>query len=216
MVNEYRIGENQEKNYSFLIDLSADVSSEALAKEDQHIRFYVERNARLVVEMLMVSTANVHVECILQGEGADARIMGAYILDASHAGKITTVQEHAVANARSTLVMKGVLRDNAQAQYHGTIRVAQQARGTCASQENKNILLSNNARAVSVPSIEVLAHDVQCSHGSAVGRFDEEQLFYAAARGIDEKTAQKLLLQAFFADLFMDRELNEKVQLLIG
>lgn len=208
MVKEYIVGENQHKNYSFLIDQTV--------SGDQHIRFYVERNATLLVEILISSTINMHIECILQGVGADARIMGAYILDTLHAGTITTLQDHVVAHTNSALVMKGVLRDNAYAQYHGTIRVAQKAQGTCASQDNKNILLSNNARAVSVPSIEVLAHDVQCSHGSAVGRFDEEQLFYMAARGIDEKVGQKLLLQAYFADLFKDELLNEKVKLLIG
>jgi Fe-S cluster assembly protein SufD len=209
---EYVVSENQHKKYSFLIDLS----SEALAKEDQHIRFYVERNAQLNVEILIASSINVHIECILLGVGARAHITGAYILDASQKVHITTLQHHVVAHTQSTLIMKGLLRGTAAAQYHGMVRIEKDAQGSCASQENKNILLSNSARAISVPSLEVLTHDVQCSHGSAVGRFDEQQLLYAASRGIDEKRAQHLLSNAFLADLFTDEKLKECVSKLVG
>jgi Fe-S cluster assembly protein SufD len=207
LASTYNIAENQHKNYSFLIDAEA---------TGQHICFYVERNAKLNVEMLITSTANVHVECILVGEGAEARITGAYMLNASQKTHISTLQHHIALRTSSTLLMKGLLRDSAQAQYHGTVRIEKDAHGSCASQENKNILLSNSARAVSVPSLEVLTHDVQCSHGSAIGRFDDEQLFYAASRGIDEKQAQYLLSTAFLADLFTDEILQKKVSKLIG
>jgi Fe-S cluster assembly protein SufD len=207
-IREYTVGKNQHKNYSFLID-------DAVAG-DQHMCFYLERNAKLVVEILLISTTiKVHVECILRGEYADARIIGAYLLDASHKAQITTLQHHIVPHTNSTLVMKGLLRDSAHAQYHGTVRIEKDARGSCASQENKNMLLSNTARAISVPSLEVLTHEVQCSHGSAIGRFDDEQLFYAASRGIDEKGAQQLLANAFFADLFVDEMMKRRVRDLI-
>jgi len=178
---------------------------------DQHICFYVERNAKLVVEILITSAANVQIECTLLGVGAEAHITGAYMLDASQKAQITTLQHHVASHTSSTLLMKGLLRDRAVSQYHGTVRIEKDAQGSCASQENKNILLSNSARAISVPSLEVLTHDVQCSHGSAIGRFDDEQLFYAASRGVDEKKAQHLLSNAFLADLFTDEMLKEKV-----
>jgi len=205
---EYIVGENQHKKYCFLID---EMNAGA-----QHIRFYVERNAQLIVEILIASSINVHIECTLLGVGADARITGAYILDASQKVHIITLQHHVVPHTSSTLVMKGLLRGSAQAQYHGMVRIEKDAQGSCASQENKNILLSNGARAISVPSLEVLTHDVQCSHGSAVGRFDEQQLLYAASRGIDEERAQHLLSNAFLADIFTDEKLKERVRTLIG
>jgi Fe-S cluster assembly protein SufD len=205
-MREYVVVENQHKHYSFLIEASG----------DQHIRFYVERDAKLVVEVLIASTTNVHIECILAGVGADASITGAYMLDAAQKVQITTMQHHRAAHTQSSLVMKGLLRGSAYAQYHGTVRIEKDAQGSCASQENKNILLSNNARAVSVPNLEVLTHDVRCSHGSAIGRFDDEQLFYAASRGIDEKSAQRLLSNAFMTNLFTDEMLKNKVELLVG
>ncbi|HLC07590.1 MAG TPA: SufD family Fe-S cluster assembly protein [Candidatus Babeliales bacterium] len=210
MVCEYIVGENQHKKYVFLID-------EGSAMRDKHIRFCVERNAALVVEILVVhADVHVNIDCILQGEGADARIVGAYIGSASHRIQITSFQHHQVPHTSSVLVMRGALYGSAQAQYHGTIRVDKKACGTNASQENKNMLLSNNARALSVPNLEVLTNDVKCFHASAIGRFDDEQLFYAASRGIDEKTAQQLLLNAFFADLFVSDELREKLSEIIG
>ncbi|HEX4069489.1 MAG TPA: SufD family Fe-S cluster assembly protein [Candidatus Babeliales bacterium] len=207
IVCEYKVGENQHKNYFFLIET---------ASADQHIRFYVERNAKLTVEMLIASTINVHLECILVGEGAHADITGAYMLGALQKVQITTLQHHVVPHTQSTLLLKGLLRDSAHAQYHGTVRIEKDAQGSCASQENKNILLSNNARAISVPSLEVLTHDVRCSHGSAIGRFDDEQLFYAASRGIDEKRAQQLFANAFLSDLFTDEMLKKQVYKLLG
>ena len=208
-MQEYVVGENQQKNYRFLIDKTSTL-------HDMHIRFVVERNATLVADILIAhATAHITIDCILRGEGADARIMGAYVLDETNKVQIATTQHHVVANTRSTLVMKGALRDNAYAHYHGIIRIEKEARGTYASQENKNILLSNSARALSVPSLEVLTHDVHCFHGSAIGRFDSEQLLYAASRGIDEKIAQRLLLKAFFADLFLDADLKEKMSVML-
>ncbi|HLJ31360.1 MAG TPA: SufD family Fe-S cluster assembly protein [Candidatus Babeliales bacterium] len=206
---EYYVAENQQAHYSFLFD-------ETIAHSPKHMRFVVERNAIMNVEILIARTPlNIHIECILQGEGADARIAGIYMGHMADAITITTMQHHKACHTRSNLVMKGILHDTAWAHYQGNVRIEQDAHGTVASQENKNILLSNAARAVSVPSLEVLNHDVQCSHGSAIGKFDEEQILYAAARGIDEKTAQHLLLQAFCADLFTDEKLKKQMSILL-
>jgi Fe-S cluster assembly protein SufD len=142
--------------------------------------------------------------------------MGAYILEPSDQVQIITTQHHVVPHTRSTLVIKGLLCCDAQAQYHGTIRIEKDARGSSASQENKNILWDGSARVVSVPNLEVLTHDVQCFHGSATGKFDEEQLFYAASRGIDNQRARRLLAQAFFANIFTDEMLKKQVTDLIG
>ncbi|HSC25342.1 MAG TPA: SufD family Fe-S cluster assembly protein [Candidatus Babeliales bacterium] len=209
MVYTYVINENQQKNYNFLFDNSNHA-------DNVFIQFDVHQNATLVAEILIAHTnVNITINCILRGEGADARITGIYILEQSNTIKINTLQHHQSAHTRSLLIMKGALCDNARVNYQGTIRVEQKARGTHASQENKNILLSNGAHAVSIPNLEVLTHDVHCFHASAIGKFDADQLFYTASRGIDEKIAQQLLLHAFFEKLFFDTLLIEKVKLLL-
>ena len=123
------------------------------------------------------------------------------MLSDEHNVMIETFQHHQAAHSSSCLIVKGALQGKASAHYAGTIRVEKQAYGSYASQENKNILLSAQARAVSIPNLEVLNNEVKCFHASAIGRFDNEQLFYIATRGIDEKVAQQILLDAFFADV---------------
>lgn len=204
-IQSYSVDENQQQKYIFLID-------NAHASGSTHFYFYVKRNAQLLVEILIMhADADVSIDCALEGEGANAHIIGAYIGTSSHTIRIRSLQHHQARNTSSMLVMRGVLYDSAYADYRGTIIIDQKARGSNASQENKNILLSNNARAISVPNLEVLTHDVKCFHGSAIGRLNDEQLLYAAARGIDEKKARQLFLKAFFADMFVSSELNERV-----
>ena len=199
-MQEYVVGENQQKQFTFICDKNSPDSG-------LFLRFYVESYATLKVQLLINHTsAQVSIECILRGQGAQADIRGAYILSQEHTVAITTFQHHEASNTSSTLLMKGALHGKAFAQYHGTIRVEKSAHGAYASQENKNILLSNAARAVSVPNLEVLNNDVKCFHGSAIGRFDKDQLLYAACRGIDEKSAERILLKAFFTDVVDDEK----------
>ena len=203
-MREYIIGENQQQHFSFVCDQNT-------PDRELFVRFYVQAYATLTVRMLIAhANMRVKIECFLQGQGAQAHIQGAYILSEKNLVTIDTLQHHEGAHTTSTLLMKGALRDQAHVQYHGTIHIEKNASGAYASQENKNIVLSNGARAISIPNLQVLNNEVKCFHGSAVGRFDAESLFYLAARGIDEKKAEEFLLAAFFADV-MDEELNKKV-----
>ena len=193
---QYRIAENNKVKHVVLIDQNS-------VNKSFSIIFYLNRYAQLDLELLVLNTdADIKITCVLEGEGAHASVRGAYSLAQSHKVNIETMLHHQAPHSTTKLLMKGVLYESAQSHYTGTIRIEQNASGVNASQENKNIVLSDNARAVSIPNLEVLNNEVKCFHGSAVGRFDDEQLFYAASRGIDEKRAQKILLAAFFADLF--------------
>ena len=202
-VEEYFIGENQQQDYTFIFDHNT-------TQREVVMRFYVEAYATLKLHVLIMcaiaetgsdASMRIKIECVLRGQGAQAFIKGAYVLSEQHSLIIDTFQHHEGAYTQSTLLMKGVLRDQAYVKYQGTIRVEKTASGAYASQENKNIVLSNAARAVSIPNLEVLHNEVKCFHGSAIGGFDPEQLFYVASRGINEKKAEELLLKAFFADV---------------
>lgn len=201
-IREYVVGENQQQHYTFVFDEKTKETAVSLC-------FFIQANANLTVYLLIAYTSmRVKIEIILRGAGAHAHIYGAYMLSDAHAVKIDTVQHHEAAHTSSNLIIKGALRDSSSAHYYGTIRVEKEARGAYASQENKNILLSSTARAVSVPNLEVLTNEVKCFHGSAIGTFDAQQLFYAASRGIDEKTAERILLEAFFADVVEEKGLS--------
>jgi Fe-S cluster assembly protein SufD len=91
------------------------------------------------------------------------------------------------------------------------IRVEKDAQKTDAYQKNDNLILSEAARADSIPGLEIEANDVRCTHGATAGRVDEDMIFYAQARGIPRETAIQLIVEGFFADVY-DRITLEPVQ----
>ena len=112
-----------------------------------------------------------------------------------------TLQNHAAAHARSDLLFKGALTGSARSVFRGLIRVAEGAQLTDAYQTNRNLLLSEDARAVTLPNLEIEADDVRCSHGATVGQVDEAQLFYLMSRGLARAEAERLLVLGFFDEV---------------
>ena len=115
-----------------------------------------------------------------------------------------TFQEHIAPHTTSDFAFKGVLRDQASAVWRGMIRVEEDAQRTNAYQENRNLLLSKQAHADSIPGLEILANDVRCTHGATLSQVDREQLFYAMARGMSRQEAERLIVRGFFQDV-LDR-----------
>jgi Fe-S cluster assembly protein SufD len=142
----------------------------------------------------------------MEGAQSSARVRGIYALSSTQQAYIATRQEHCAINTVTDLIFKGCIAQHARATYTGVIAVDASASGTQASQDNKNIMLSPQARVISKPSLEVLNHDVQCAHGSAMGQLDVEQVLYMQARGIAKERAHQLLLQAFCADVVSDTQ----------
>ncbi len=132
--------------------------------------------------------------------GADIQLYSANKLDASAVLDQHTKQIHHVGGATSNLLYKNVLNDEATATFAGNIYVAPGAHNTDAYQSNRNLLLSEDATVNSLPGLEILADKVRCSHGSASGPMDEEQLFYLLSRGISESDAKQLISNGFLAE----------------
>ena len=105
-----------------------------------------------------------------------------------------TLQVHNAPNAVSDLLYKNALLDRSRTIFSGLIKVAVGAQQTDAYQTNRNLLLDPRAEANALPGLEILANDVKCSHGATTGNVDAGQLFYMMSRGIDERTAMKLLV----------------------
>jgi len=135
------------------------------------------------------------------GEFAECRLNGLYVAEGSQFIDNHTSIDHAKPNCLSNELYKGILNDTAHAVFNGKVFVRQDAQKTNAYQQNKNILLSNEALVNTKPQLEIFADDVKCSHGATVGQLDKEQLFYLKARGIQEKEAKALLLYAFASDV---------------
>jgi Fe-S cluster assembly protein SufD len=143
----------------------------------------------------------VRMETKLAGQGAEARVTGAYVGGGRQHLDYDTTQEHAAPNTTSDLAFRGVLADRSTAVWRGMIRVDPDAQRTDAFQESRNLLLSTKAHADAIPGLEIEANDVRCTHAAAVAQIDRDQLFYLRSRGLDEETAKQLIVEAFLEAL---------------
>ncbi len=139
--------------------------------------------------------------CVDMSESrANCQLNGVYALnDQQHMDHHTWVY-HNVPDCTSAQDYKGILTGQSRGVFNGQVHVAQDAQRTIARQQNKNLLLSQQAEIDTKPQLDIAADDVQCTHGATVGQLDEEALFYFATRGIDETVARHYLIQAFVAE----------------
>jgi Fe-S cluster assembly protein SufD len=144
--------------------------------------------------------ARAELEIALEGEGSEVHLSGVTVLSGDAHADITTHVTHAVGHTLSTQLFKKVVGGHGQAIYQGKVTVAAGANGSDSRQTAKALLLGERAEADLKPELEILADDVKCAHGAAVGDLDAESLFYMRARGIPEAEARGLLLQAFLED----------------
>ena len=155
--------------------------------------------------------AKSRIESYLAGPGANAKVTGAYFLTGSEHADYDTTQEHAAPNTTSDLFFKGVLADHSRAVWRGVIRVDKGAQKTDAYQENRNLLLSHEAHADSIPGLEIEANDVRCTHGATIGQIDKLQLFYLMSRGLSRAQAERLIVRGFFQPI-LDRIGSDEVR----
>lgn len=141
--------------------------------------------------------SDIHIQ--LQQPDAQCLMNGIYApMEGQHVDHHTTV-EHQVPDCRSTQDYKGILAGHSRAVFNGKVVVAKDAQHSHAEQQNKNLLLSEQAEIDTKPQLEIFADDVVCSHGATVGQLDEDALFYLATRGIDRAQAMSYLIHAFAA-----------------
>ena len=140
----------------------------------------------------------------LVGEGAQGRMSGFYFTDGSQHLDHDTQQNHLAPHTTSDLLFKGALKGKSRSVWQGMIYVAPGAQKTDGYQANRNIVLSEDARADSIPGLEILADDVRCTHGATVGKLEQEPLFYLKSRGIPQVEAERLVVEGFF-DPIMQR-----------
>jgi Fe-S cluster assembly protein SufD len=147
--------------------------------------------------------ARLSTRSILDGERSESELLAAYFADGDQVQDMRTFQDHAAPHTRSNLIFKGAVDDAARSVYSGLIHIYKGARKSDAAQTNRNLVLSEHAHADSVPNLDIEENDVRCSHASAVGPVDREQLFYVESRGVAPDVAERLILLGFFDDLFV-------------
>lgn len=141
------------------------------------------------------------IACELLGRGATGNLSAVAFGESEEVIDYRTFQHHVAPDATSNLMFKGVVDDKARSIYTGLIRVGPDASGTNAFQTNRNIKLSDDAWAESVPNLEIETNDVRCSHASTVGPIDEGQRFYLESHGVPTAEAERLIVAGFFAEV---------------
>lgn len=142
---------------------------------------------------------NINVS--LDGENIESHLYGLYLAGGNQLIDNHTIVDHMKPHCYSNELYKGVMKDEATAVFNGKIFVRKDAQKTNAFQKNNNLMLSKKAVVDSKPQLEIFADDVKCSHGSTIGQFNEDALFYLKARGIGEEKARALLIHAFAYDV---------------
>jgi Fe-S cluster assembly protein SufD len=148
------------------------------------------------------------VQVVLEGRGSQADLLGiAGTHDRQHVD-FETLQDHFGDATRSDLVIHNALRGRSSANFTGLIRINTSAHQTESSQEQKNILLSDQSKADSDPKLEILNNDViRCTHGASVGPVDQESVFYLESRGLDQASAEQLIVEGFFQSVLKKLDL---------
>jgi Fe-S cluster assembly protein SufD len=137
----------------------------------------------------------------LIGEGSRSDLLAVFIGEGDQEFDARTLQDHASPHTASDLLFKNALDDRARSIFGGLIRVEPHAHFTDAYQKVRNLLLSDEAEADSMPGLEILADNVKCSHGATTGQIDKDEMFYLRARGIAPAAARRLLVAGFLNEV---------------
>jgi Fe-S cluster assembly protein SufD len=171
----------------------------------QHQRTRLAADARLhhVAVSLGGDLVRQYTSVEYAGRGGDAEAIGVYFADAGQHIEHRLLVDHSVPDCRSNVVYRGALQgDEAHTVWVGDVVIRAEATGTDTYEINRNLLLSDGARADSVPNLEIETGEIAgAGHASATGRFDDEQLFYLMARGIPAEEARRLVVRGFFSEL---------------
>lgn len=148
------------------------------------------------------------ISVTMDAEGAECYVDGLYVVSTGQHTDTHSIIDHRKAHCTSHQLYKGILDGKSRAVFNGKIFVRHDAQKTDAMQTNKNLLLSNEARVDTKPQLEILADDVKCAHGAAVGQIDEDELFYLETRGIHTDLARNLLTYGFAEEVINKIKLN--------
>jgi Fe-S cluster assembly protein SufD len=164
-----------------------------------------QRNSNLVTGIVSLHGGLIrnNLKVTFSGEHAEANVNGISFTDQKQHVDNNTLIEHSSPNCLSNQIYKNILDDESTGAFAGRIHVARDAQQTNAFQRNNNVLLSDKARMQTKPQLIIDVDDVKCSHGATVGQINEEALFFLRARGIGEKDARMMLMNAFAHEVIL-------------
>jgi len=139
-----------------------------------------------------------HVESVLDGPGADLEDVQVFFSGGRQHFDLTSNLRHQKPHTKSQVTVKGVLKDKSQSVFWGLIRIDPGAQHANAFQSQRSLILENGPRSNAIPSLEIEANDVRCTHAASASQMDGDQIFYLKSRGLTENEARKTIVEGFF------------------
>lgn len=167
----------------------------------QHLRLGRDATGRIGEVGLGGRLSRLDLDVALEGAGSSTEVVGLYFGERQQTLDYRMVINHIGRNTSSDVFLKGAVEDDAQSIFTGLLRIEKDALRSSAFETNRNLVLSENAKAHSVPNLEILCDDVVCGHGSSVGPLEEEHLYYLQSRGISRARAERMLVRGFFTEV---------------
>lgn len=165
----------------------------------KHKQYVVPQGETL--KLVFFGTCSFDLEIKLMGKDSTAEVVGLVVPKPNTHIVIHTRQEHQHPHTKSTLLVKSVIPDKSMVTFVGTIRIEKNAILSDAYQKNETMLLGDTARIHTSPILEILNHDVKCTHGATAKPIPEEELLYLQSRGISRSQAHKMIVKGFIDDI---------------
>ncbi len=177
------------------------VAFEATAVVHQKVEIGRDATVRTGEVGLGGKVGRLDLEVDLEGQGSSAEVLGVYFGEYDQTLDYRMLIHHKGRNSSSDVFLKGAVEDDAQSVFTGLLKIDKGAERTSAFETNRNLVLSEGAKAHSVPNLEIECDDVVCGHGSSVGPLETEHLYYLRSRGLSTERAERLMIKGFFNEI---------------
>lgn len=167
----------------------------------QRVQLGRDSSSRIGEVGLGAKLGRVDLGVDLNGDGASSEVVGIYFGEEDQTLDYRMLIDHHGRRTTSDVFLKGAVEDDAQSVFTGLLRIEKEATRTSTFETNRNLVLSDNAKAQSVPNLEILCDDVVCGHASSVGPLEEDHLYYLQSRGLSRERAERLLIRGFFQEV---------------
>ncbi len=171
-----------------------------ILKLNGHIKYLVNEDVDLILD-LFDTTEPSHLEIIFEKEGVSCHLIGLYVLNEGEKLDFKTSATHKVRNTSCLQDVRGILKDNTESKYIGSIVIEENASLTESFLDDGVLVLGNGTKNQADPILEIKNNDVKASHGSTTGRISNEEVFYLMARGLSRKEAENIIVEGFFEKL---------------
>lgn len=171
-----------------------------ILKLTENTKFHVSEDLDLVLDLFETKNP-VKLEVIFDKPGVSCHLIGLYVLNEGEKLDLETSATHMVRNTSCLQDVRGILKDNSDSRYIGSIIIEKEAFQTESFLDDNVLVLGEGTKNQADPVLEIKNNDVKASHGSTTGRINEDEIFYLMARGLSRKDAENLIVEGFFEKL---------------